>query len=64
MPSLELRVTWLHSISNIRHFVLEKIWFNPISCMWLSCSPMRDNRFKIDLLPKLINWFQAKALTF
>ncbi|HAT6822649.1 TPA: hypothetical protein JAN52_00420 [Legionella pneumophila] len=54
----------LYSISNIRHFVLEKIWFNPISCMWLSCSPMRDNRFKIGLLPKLINWFQAKALTF
>ncbi|HAT8673774.1 hypothetical protein D7217_07915 [Legionella pneumophila] len=64
MPSLELRVIRLYSISNIRHFVLEKIWFNPISCMRLSCSPIRDNRFKIDLLPKLINWFQAKALTF
>ncbi|HAT6937446.1 TPA: hypothetical protein JBL19_14090 [Legionella pneumophila] len=64
MPSLELYVIWLCSTPNIHQFVLEKIWFNPISCMWLSCSPMRDNRFKIDLLPKLINWFQAKAPTF
>ncbi|HAT8178304.1 TPA: hypothetical protein JA361_02255 [Legionella pneumophila] len=57
MPSLELRVIWLCSTPNIRQFALEKIWFNPISCMGLSCSPMEDNRFKIDLLPNLIILF-------
>ncbi|AWG45531.1 hypothetical protein AXF35_15095 [Legionella pneumophila subsp. pascullei] len=57
MPSLELYVIWLCYTPNIRQFVLEKIWLNPISCMWLSYSPMGDNHFKIDLLHNLIFLF-------